>query len=278
MVEGAGLTSIIIPDSVEIIESGAFYGCTALESITVDENNNNYASVDGVLFDKAMTTLICCPGGKKGSYKIPDGVENIGDEAFYHCAGLTSVTISDSVTNIGWAAFSNCTGLTSVVIPDGITLLDNYMFYECSGLKSITIPDSVTNIKFGAFYNCIGLTDVYYTGSENDWREIYTEGENTYLTGATRHYIGKISFSEEEKKVTVESTQAYTDTDVIITSFDENGEPIMMKIKASDIQQGSTDIAFEDFDVQGAKKIKVMIWESKSSLKPLFNAYYIYVK
>jgi hypothetical protein len=70
-----------------------------------------------VLFNKALTTLIQCPGGKTGPYTIPASVTSIGSYAFRDCTGLTSVTIPASVTNIGSSAFDHCSGLTSVTIP-----------------------------------------------------------------------------------------------------------------------------------------------------------------
>ena len=110
----AGLTNIDIPANVTIIGNGAFSGCSGVTSIMVDSNNPNYVSIDGVLFNKAITNLICYPAGKTGSYTIFDSVTSIGDSAFENCDGLTSVTISDGVTTIGNSAFSRCDSLTSI--------------------------------------------------------------------------------------------------------------------------------------------------------------------
>jgi hypothetical protein len=71
------LTSVTIPNSVTSIGSGAFSGCTSLSAITVEALNSFYSSVDGVLFNKSQTTLIQYPGGKAGSYTIPNSVTSI---------------------------------------------------------------------------------------------------------------------------------------------------------------------------------------------------------
>ena len=178
-----GLTDVAIPDSVTSIGVGTFSGCTSLTEIVVDSNNKSYTSKDGILFDKSFETIICYPGGKAGTFTIPDSVTSIGDDAFYNCTSLTdvtipnsvtsiryqafsyctsliSVTIPDSVTNIGSWAFANCTSLTSVIIPDSVTSTGNYAFYGCTSLTDITIPDSVTSIGDEAFYHCASLTDV----------------------------------------------------------------------------------------------------------------------
>ena len=177
------LTNMTIPDSVTLIGNGAFLGCTSLTSVTsigngafasctsltgiwVAEGNNDYSSdASGVLFNKDKITLVQCPGTFR-EYTIPDSVTSIGEQAFMGCSSLTSVTIPDSVTSIHWGAF-----------------------YDCTSLASVTIPDSVTSIGAWAFRDCTSLTDVYYAGSEAQWKaiSISSNGNDDLLT-ANIHY------------------------------------------------------------------------------------------
>jgi len=156
----SGLTSVTIPNSVTSIGSAAFADCP-LTAINVDTANTAYSSQDGVLYNKAKTTLIQYPKGKTSvSFTIPNSVTSIGVGAFWNCTSLTSVTIPNSVTSIGLQAFSGCTSLASVTIPNSVTSIGNQAFSGCTSLASVTIPNSVTIIDNYAFSGCTSLTSV----------------------------------------------------------------------------------------------------------------------
>jgi hypothetical protein len=181
------VTSIFIPGSIESIAYSAIFNCTSLTSITVDESNNHFSSLGGVLYDKAKTKLINHPAGKSGSFSIPEGVVSIEVEAFYHCAGLTSLIIPASVTIIRDYAFDYCTGLTSItssgsalsigecafmhcsslvdISLSGVTSIGPMAFTDCSALTRIALPASLTSIGEHAFYYCSNLTSVYFYGN-----------------------------------------------------------------------------------------------------------------
>ncbi len=181
------LKSITLPDSVTNIGDGAFSNCIYLSSINVDENNQYYCSVDGVLFDKSMTTLISYPIGKTNTvYTIPDGVKSIGNQAFVW-ATLTSINLPDSVITIGDNAFLGCE-ITEITIPDSVKSIGKEAFGNCYKLKSITLSDSVTNIGDMAFWWCENLCVVYYCGTSEQWDKISIERINSELTSATRYY------------------------------------------------------------------------------------------
>ena len=155
------LTSITIPDGVTSIGDGAFYNCSSLTEIKVASENSNYVSVNGVLYNKDKTTIICYPAGKKGNnYKIPDGVTKVDSSAFIGCSSLTSITIPNSVTEIGYSVFEGCTNLKSITIPNGVTSIGDSAFEDCTSLTSITIPNSVTSIGDSAFEDCTSLTSI----------------------------------------------------------------------------------------------------------------------
>lgn len=135
------LTNITIPKHVISIGDRAFGSCINLTAITVDPLNPVYSSRDGILFNKNQTTLIQCPAGKSGNVTIPNGVINIGDQAFKICR------------------------LTSVIIPNSVTRIGNEAFISCDHLTNITIPNSVASIGDDGFAFCHRLTGIYFQGN-----------------------------------------------------------------------------------------------------------------
>jgi hypothetical protein len=160
-----GLTTVSIPKSVMQIGSSVFDGCSGLTAINVDASNPVYASVDGVLFDKSLTTLLAYPSGRMGHYSIPDGVTNIPGRTFSDCAQLTSVTMPESVIGMANGAFLDCKSLTNVILPGSITNIGYAAFRNCTALTKVTIPKSVVSYGPSCFENCINLTGVYFEGN-----------------------------------------------------------------------------------------------------------------
>ena len=168
------LTSITIPAGVAEIGNCVFNDNDDLASITVSPDNKNFSSRDGVLYDKAGTTLLVWPEGKS-PIVIPDGIIGIGDGAFAK-RKLTSVTIPNGVTVIGDNAFSE-NNLTSIVIPDSVTEIGDMAFW-LNRLTSITIGANVDMIdklavtydaEFIAFYNANGRQAGTYVFAEENW-------------------------------------------------------------------------------------------------------------
>jgi hypothetical protein len=108
------LKIIDIPNSVTKIGECVCCECAVLECINVVGNNSVYKSVEGVLYDKKMTSIIRFPMKHKNvAFVIPNSVTKIGLWAFDGCSSLESIVIPDSVTEIGGGAFSECESLES---------------------------------------------------------------------------------------------------------------------------------------------------------------------
>jgi len=154
------LTSISIPANVTSIGIYVFNECGSLVSIDVDADNPNYASVDGVMYDKGLTKLWQCPGGKSGDLSIPEGVATITAWSLSYCDKLINVSMPDSVTVVEAFAFIGCSAMNSVRLSNNLTVIEAGVFSECSGLINVQIPQNTTAIGDWAFENCRSLTSV----------------------------------------------------------------------------------------------------------------------
>lgn len=178
-----GIKSIEIPASLTTIivtkNTGPFTSNYSLESITVHPDNSAFCSIDGVLYNKDVTRLICYPSRKQGtSYVIPEGV-----------------------TEIDYYAFDHCLELESVIIPSGVTALKKNTIHDYTNLKSVEIPVSVTAIASfafnkGPYSDNQELTDIYYCGTIEQWEAIELESPE-FFNDLTIH------FAEEPASVTV---------------------------------------------------------------------------
>ena len=146
------LTKVRIPETVSEIKDYAggedcknpFIGCTSLESIEVDCDNPWMSSENGVLFNKDKTRLFCYPAGAGSeTYRVPESVSWIGEDAFAFNPYLISVHIPNSVTRMCGGTFCGCKKLSSVSLPENIHHIDAYTFDRCESLSFLDIPSSV---------------------------------------------------------------------------------------------------------------------------------------
>lgn len=114
------------------------------------------------------------------SVSMPNTITSIGYIAFESCTNMTSVTIPSAVTNIGFEAFAHCSSLISITIPEGVTNIGLSTFSGCASLTSITIPSTVTEISDNAFRNCTSLTSVTIPNSVT-WMTQYAFYESTNI-------------------------------------------------------------------------------------------------
>ncbi|MBQ2914482.1 MAG: leucine-rich repeat domain-containing protein, partial [Clostridia bacterium] len=166
------LKTISIPASVTTIGPSAFAGNTALTDIVVDANNANYKSIDGNLYSKDGTVLICYSAGKTAtSFDIPQSVTTIAERAFAS-SQLKNITVGGNVTKVEGYVFAACESLTSVIFTAPLETLETSVFHNCQNLESVTLPSSLKTIGDYTFYNCNKLKSVNYCGTEEQWNLI----------------------------------------------------------------------------------------------------------
>ena len=185
----SGLAHVSLPASVRMVGAGAFAGCAALAEIAVDPANGSYASRDGMLLTADGKTLVA---GVNGDVAVPDGVEDLAEDAFAGRAGLVGVSLPASVASVPASAFDGCGALAAfavdpanavyssrgglllskdgrtlvrgvngdVAVPDGVEAIAPGAFAGLGGLVSVTLPEGVLEIGEGAFRDCASLARV----------------------------------------------------------------------------------------------------------------------
>jgi len=211
----SSLTTVKIPDGVTYINSNTFNYCTGLTSVDLPEGITGIA---GYAFGNCT---------KLTNIEIPETVTFFGGSVFYGCSALKSlslpfignsphlnnyldfffggssntsttnkvpyslktVVLLDNCTAVKNNTFYYCRNLTNIVIGDGVESIGENAMYYCTSLKSVTIGENVKTISNYAFYTCYNLTDVYYHGTQAEWKKITIGTNNDYLKSATIHYI-----------------------------------------------------------------------------------------
>ncbi|MBR5139010.1 MAG: leucine-rich repeat protein [Alistipes sp.] len=165
-------SDIVIPSGVTKINDYTFYGCGSITSLTIPESVTAFGSKVFIGCGGELTVNCNIPYAKFGSYygvfafaeftkvTIGNKVRQIGSNAFYECACITSISILEGVTSIGPSAFDGCRGITSIAIPESVTSIYDGAFEHCSSITSITIPESVTLIDEYAFFGCSSITSI----------------------------------------------------------------------------------------------------------------------
>lgn len=182
------LVVVAIPENVAFLGEWMFDECPSLAEIIVDPANPVCASVDGVLFDKNMTTLLKHPEAKAGDYVIPDGVETIVKYSFDSCLGLTSITV-----------------------PASVVLIEDNAMVTLPALKFILFMGDAPDCG----PNCIGpmnesLAIYYYEGAAN-------------FTSPTWFEINSFALSEPSAPVLVSATEDGTKVDLVWTAPSSDG-------------------------------------------------------
>lgn len=159
------LSSVTLGSGLAAIGANAFQGCGLLASITVAAGNATFSSHGGVLFNAAQTTLVLCPPALAGSYAVPAGVSALGNGAFAHCVGLTTVILPPGLQVVPDDAFYYATGLTELPVTQAVTSIGSWACAGLKGLTGLTLPSSVTALGDDAFHSSSALEWVIFRGN-----------------------------------------------------------------------------------------------------------------
>ena len=195
--EYTDISSIELPNSVNYIGENAFYGCGSLQSVTM---SNNITEIGEAAFKECNNLRsINIPRELKriekeafentaiSSIELPDSVNYIGENAFYRCGSLQSVTMTDNVSYIGKAAFRSCRNLRNINISNRIARIESETF-KGAGLSTIDFPESVKYFGSECFTGSYLTTIIIRSDSfrfEDDsifWGKNFTESDYNFIT------------------------------------------------------------------------------------------------
>lgn len=198
-----------------------------VNKISVKENNPYYSVVDDVLFNEEMTELIFySPIKTDKTYKIPEGVAKICVKAFNDCDNLEKIQMPDSVIRICRYAFYKCNNLKQVDLSKKLEYIEGSAFSSCPIDKLSVLPKSLIEVSAGAFSGH-ALTDVYYDGTEEEWKSIsyyqeYDLGESgiyvvtSFSPNVTMHF-------NEETPEEPEHTHSFTAGVILAATCEDDG-------------------------------------------------------
>ena len=154
----SGIESITIPKNVKSFDA-AFSRCDKLSRITVDPSNPVYDSREdcNAVIDTASSTLV---SGCKNTI-IPASVRYIGDYALAGFDDFTEITLPEGITGIGNGAFSGCSNLKTIRLPASLIRIGGYAFSYCGDLKKLELPESLTDLDISSFANCWELKELF---------------------------------------------------------------------------------------------------------------------
>lgn len=169
------VVSVTVPDSILVIESGAFSKCAALTSVTLPEEMLYLGSQ--VFAECTSLKEITLPASGVTMYSwgmfIGSGVESVVlpenldvlPSNFFLGSALKEITLPAGIKTVMQGALGNCTNLTSVTLNDGLTTIEECAFMSCPNLTEIVIPASVETLTEYAFVGCDALTKVKFEGN-----------------------------------------------------------------------------------------------------------------
>ena len=199
---GQEVTDLEIPDGITEIKDYAFYDLDSLRSVKIP---SSVKTVGDYAFYECESL---------SNISIENGVERIGVCAFYETP-VKNIILPDSVTEIGSSAFSDCP-LSSVTIGNGVETVHERAFSSCSGLRTIKIGKNLKTVEAYAFSGLSNIPEIYFAGSEAEWKNVTIDKTNDMILRATMYYNADIT---HEHSYTSEVTTPATCTENGVKTF-----------------------------------------------------------
>ncbi len=161
--KNTSLKEVYIPSSTISLGNGVFASCSLLTSIEVDNKNEYYTSIDGVVYSKDLKTLFMYPSGKEdNTYYLNNNTTVVSNSAFYGVSKLKTIYFNDNLIKLDKNAFYDATSIININLNDALEEIGDEAFNSASSLQSISIPDNVTKIGRYCFAETYSLTSISF--------------------------------------------------------------------------------------------------------------------
>lgn len=293
---GSGIINLNFSENISSIGEGAFGCCSNLQEINIASTNRYYSSDDGVLYNKAGTTLIHVPNLSLGyilnsvsviapyAYcgNLQGGgfdftawnITTIGKGAFAYCSYKTEFILGSNVSSIGEDAFYNCYNLSYITIPQKVKTINKNTFAYCSELQNVYFAGNIEKIDNSAFESCSSLNDISFPNSLKyigDYAFMYSGIGRIDIPASVTH-IGEYAFDAcmNLKDIEVNSNNSYF-CSLNDTLFNKSKTSLLQYAIANNtssyvIPDGVKIIAKGAFEAS-ANLIKITIPESVESIE-----------
>ena len=282
---GCSLISITIPEGVTAIGDSAFFSCNSLTGVTIPKS---VTTIGEGAFSRCRSLT---------SINIPESVTSIGNSAFQFCGSLISITIPESVTTIGRSAFYGCGSLKDVSItdlaawcsiafgdetanplyqaenlylngelvetleiPESVTVIQQRLFQNAACIQRVALPKGLKGVAANAFYGCRNIQEVFYAGSEAEWKALPIAAGNDPLKNATIYYNSTLDdyycritvVASEGGRVAVSANTAKAGDTVTVTATPYRGYTL------SAIYVDGAEISGDTFTVTGNHRVSAV--------------------
>lgn len=176
----SGLATVIVPNSVETINQGAFMGCTGLKTVT-----------------------------------LPYSLDVLNNYLFFGCKELMTVQLPPSLKHIYSSVFDGCSSIKAIEIPNSVESINSYAFRDCTSLEEITIGESLKHISKDAFdTNCPKLKKVIW--NVIDFDEFQSRDDNPfYVLNFFRNNITSFEFGNKVRIIPSYICSQFTNLEAI---------------------------------------------------------------
>ena len=277
------LETFKFPIDMHNVRGDSFRGCTSLKTLKLSDQNSYMRAAGNAIYEindpysrtscYITPCLMFVPEGlikdAGGDYTVVKGTKDIQYWAFVGDSSLKNLTVASTVESIQLEAFYDCTNLTTITLPKSLTRVGQYAFgVDSVGASSDSITSNVSvsvasensrkeNVSAQSeepLYPMYGndsqtvnssITDIYYEGSEDDWKNIQyaeyslNEGHlNNMSISSTTTLYDHLEEVGLPSNVIIHYNSTLTDTDYTLDDLLNHVEA--KKFTSSDLSELST--------------------------------------